>query len=546
MRRITHIGLLAVCLITARYAMAAPQTPLTVIFRVKDAGQAVSLDIAAPLMTQLGQTGRVQAWIYDAREPSIQRLVLEKQLKPSDAPDNPNPRQQTAIAKAMQARYICVVSARWERDRAATPKAPRGARKDDLAAIGQDVIRADMEWRETSGGSVWKQSVRTAPVATAVGANATPRIDTQSTIQAAAVQLVNALTGGPLSGLPVLMQPEESPAAQPSTETASEQPTGASTTVSALLASGVAAEQAKEAYESGERAMQARDYATAIDLFRRAADLDPFSAAPRRRLVESYLARGMDEEAVAEAERAALLVTDVSAISDALAEAYVTSGRLDAAEKLITRLAESQPDNPEAWMKLGDLQWNAGKLDAAERYFAKAAELAPSRYEPQLRLARLALLRGRPELARQPLSVVAQLVPRDEESLRAYVFRAVVQDMVSAIDRIRTRTMEAAASRARGQITREALFRTLKDSTADTSSLHAMLDMLQPLPPQMDAREGIALALRLAEQALSRLQVYLETDDASAKDEAELALQEAVREAGAAVRTLGPAAGPTR
>ncbi len=545
MRRMIPIILLCVGLVLAGAASAAPQAPLTVVFRTKDAGQSGSLEIAAAFASLLSQTGRVQAWVYDARDPSIQRLVLEKQLASGDAPDNPNPRQQSAIAKAMQARYIGVVSARWERDAPTTPKAPRGARKTDLAAVAQDVIRADIEWREATGGGAWKQTVRTAPVAVAVGANASPRVDATSTIRAAAAELVNALTSGPLAGLPVLMQPDDTPAERPSSP-APGSTTGAPSTTGALLVSIAATEQAKEAYESGERAMQAKDFATAIDLFRRAADLDPFSAAPRRKLVESYLARGMDEEAVAEAERAALLVTDVTAISDALAEAYVTSGRFDAAEKLFLKLAESQPENPDAWMKLGDLQWNAGKLDAAERYFAKAAELAPGRYEPQLRLARLALLRGRPDLARQPLSVVAQLIPRDEEALRAYVFRAVAQDMVSAIDRIRSRTMEATGSRARGQITREALFRTLKDSTADVASLHALLDMLQPLPPQMDAREGLALALRLAEQAVSRLQVYLETDDTNAKDEAELALMEAVREAGAAVKTLGPAAGPTR
>jgi len=518
--------LVLVLLSIIAFAQLPARRPLVVLFPEKVEAKKDQPDpnvgIATPLAQLLEETRRVDVLIYDPSAPYIQRLVQEGSLKASDVGAQLSDEQKRRIVQALGGEFALTVRAAWS-DK--PPVMPKGKKKIDPSLLQNlptsSVIVVSAVWMPVGGGRAWQAQLESQPVQRAL-AGGGMTVDPVSTARTAASNLVARLIAEPLATLArVDVTQKEAQSAQ--------QGTAAATDANTLM---------KQFLEEGQKYARAGDLANAIESYRKAADAKPTDPEPRRRLIEAYLQRRMEDAALAEGMRAVQIVSDSTPLLLALADAYMSANRLDEAETMYRRILERDPQNVAAWLHLGDLLWNRARITEAEECYAQAAQKSPTNTEPLMRLAKLYLARAQFARAQEVVGNLYALLPEEDETRRGEVYATLADGVETGITQIAQRIQEAIASYSNGGVTLETLFKTLKGLEAQCNDLQRFTQSLKPVPRVLDAHQRFQLAVSLLQQSLGSLLSFAETKETRYQEEGMLLRSEALRELANASRAL--------
>jgi pentatricopeptide repeat protein len=518
--------LVLVLLSITAFAQLPARRPLVVLFPEKVEAKKdqpdPSVGIATPLAQLLEETRRVDVLIYDPSAPYIQRLVQEGSLKASDVGAQLSDEQKRRIVQALGGEFALTVRAAWSNK---PPVMPKGKKKIDPSLLQNlptsSVIVVSAVWMPVGGGRAWQVQLESQPVQRAL-AGGGMTVDPVSTARTAASNLVARLIAEPLATLArVDVTQKEAQSAQ--------QGTSAATDANTLM---------KQFLEEGQKYARAGDLANAIESYRKAADAKPTDPEPRRRLIEAYLQRRMEDAALAEGMRAVQIVSDSTPLLLALADAYMSANRLDEAETMYRRMLERDPQNVAAWLHLGDLLWNRARITEAEECYAQAAQKSPTNTEPLMRLAKLYLARAQFARAQEAVGDLYALLPEEDETRRGEVYATLADGVETGITQIAQRIQEAIASYSNGGVTLETLFKTLKGLEAQCNDLQRFTQSLKPVPRVLDAHQRFQLAVSLLQQSLGSLLSFAETKETRYQEEGMLLRSEALRELANASRAL--------
>lgn len=524
-------GLTALFLLIAVSVLAQVPTrrPMVVIFPEKVEARRDQPDpnvgIATPLAEQLEATKRVDVLVYATSAPYIQRLVQDGSLKSADVVEKPTTEGKRRIVQALGGEFALSVSAAWTDKPPTLPRQARGKNVDpqllkDLPT--NSVIRISASWMPVVGGRTWQVQLESQPVMRAMPGGAMA-VDPVSTARTAASNLVARLIVEPMATLARMDRTQnEAQAIAQANQTVAD---GAD----ALM---------RQYLEEGQKYARLGDLANAIESYRRAADAKPTDPEPRRRLIETFLQRRMENAAVAEGMRAVGIVSDTTPLLLALADAYMSANRLDEAETMYRRMLERDPQNVAAWLHLGDLLWNRARITEAEECYQQAAQRASTNIDPLMRLAKLYLARAHYTRAQEVVSRLYALVPEEDEQRRGVLYLAMIDGVETGFGQLAQRIQEAIASYTKGDVTLETLFNTLKGLESQSNDLRAFLQSLKPIPRALDAHHRFLLASSLLQQCFGSLLSFAETKETRFQEEGALLRSEALRELANASRSL--------
>ncbi len=523
-----YLVLILVLFSFVSFAQLPARRPLVVIFpekvEVKKDQPDPNVGIAAPLAQLLEETRRVDVLIYDPSAPYVQRLVQEGTLKANDVTAQPSADQKRRIVQALGGDFALTVRAAWSDKPPALPRPPRGKKIDPSWLQNlptTSVVQVSAVWMPLAGGRSWQVQLESQPVQRAL-AGGGMTVDPVSTARTAASNLVARLIAEPMATLARVDTTQKEAQAAP-------QGTAAATDANALM---------KQFLEEGQKYARAGDLANAIECYRKAVDAKPTDPEPRRRLIEAYLQRRMEDAAVAEGMRAVQIVSDSTPLLLALADAYMSTNRLDEAETMYRRMLERDPQNVAAWLHLGDLLWNRARITEAEECYAQAAQKSPADTEPLMRLAKLHLARAQFARAQEVVEKLYALLPEEDETRRGEVYSTLAEGVETGITQLAQRIQEAIASYSNGEVTLETLFKTLKGLEAQCNDLQRFTQSLKPIPRVLDAHQRFLLAGSLLQQSLGSLLSFAETKETRYQEEGMLLRSETLRELANASRAL--------
>ena len=128
------------------------------------------------------------------------------------------------------------------------------------------------------------------------------------------------------------------------------------------------------------QALQAQGkFPEAIEAFKRVLEKDSRQTTALDGLVESYLALGRKDEAIAQAEASARAAPDNLAVTYTLARAYGAAGRLKDAVPVFEKLAKQRPDVTGTWTAWAELYPN--DLEKRLAVFRKGLAIVPDSQE---------------------------------------------------------------------------------------------------------------------------------------------------------------------
>ena len=158
------------------------------------------------------------------------------------------------------------------------------------------------------------------------------------------------------------------------------------TRATAATASSRAAEQALAAVQ-----LQLGDTNEALRILSRLAGMDPHDTAVRRLLAQAYLASGRPEAAIQELEEAHANAPGDLETAFALAGGYARLKKIDAAERLFAQVAAKRPI-PQTYVLIGRTYRDAGVYDRAVRALRQALTMDPRVRRAHYYLGRIALM----------------------------------------------------------------------------------------------------------------------------------------------------------
>jgi protein O-GlcNAc transferase len=132
----------------------------------------------------------------------------------------------------------------------------------------------------------------------------------------------------------------------------------------------------------------------AIDLIRRAINLNPSAATYQLNLGKLMQSIGRHTEAITALEQALALGVPDPAVYVMLGNAYEDSGQLDRAVGAFQRAVELKPDYAEGHNNLGGALFQSGRLDEAIGSFQKTLALRPDYFEALSNLGNALSLKG--------------------------------------------------------------------------------------------------------------------------------------------------------
>ncbi len=202
----------------------------------------------------------------------------------------------------------------------------------------------------------------------------------------------------------------------------------------------------------------------AVTVLRQAIALDPDHSGAHQLLGLTLRARGLNAEVDTHLNRINRYSTEVVRdpwLQEALrhaasvdahlawARAFIEVGKLDAASKLLSKLARANPDHAEVFRRLGEAYARGGKNKLAVRAYARAVDLEPFDVSTRRSLAESLLLTGDlPGAEREVMQVLAA----DTDDVDAGVIQAAIllrrgaaDDAIDRLDRLMARRVNHVA-----------------------------------------------------------------------------------------------------
>lgn len=154
-------------------------------------------------------------------------------------------------------------------------------------------------------------------------------------------------------------------------------------------------------YMEAAKALFARDYDAAVDLYDALLAEYPFEVEARELLAKTYWGQYKAEDAVREMQILASEEPQNEVIWSTLGGYLLAMGEFDRAQPALERFAKLAPDNANSFTLLGDSLRYQGDYDGAIQEYAKALEIDPKMREVAASLATIDYMQGEYQLAEQ-------------------------------------------------------------------------------------------------------------------------------------------------
>ncbi|NMC63073.1 MAG: tetratricopeptide repeat protein [SAR324 cluster bacterium] len=169
-----------------------------------------------------------------------------------------------------------------------------------------------------------------------------------------------------------------------------------------------------EMNEEGSKAMQAKDFAKAEELFKKALDIDPKNITASFNLAGAYLMNKKNQEAIQLLNHYILEYPNDPGLYSRLGEAYFASKDLPNAEKNFKKALEIYPQYPGTPVKLATIYSLQQKFNEAEAMFLIAIEQEPRNGDLLANLAGIFLANGKAQEAINTAKRALQVKPSSE------------------------------------------------------------------------------------------------------------------------------------
>jgi tetratricopeptide (TPR) repeat protein len=181
-------------------------------------------------------------------------------------------------------------------------------------------------------------------------------------------------------------------------------------------------------YNEGGQAFQAGNKATALEKFKRAAELDPTLVDAHHAIATLELANGNHEISAAAAEKALSMGSEDVRTLRVLYDAYDALGRMDELAEIAPRLAAVDPDFGGAkLLEQAASMWNAGQTEKAVNLSTLALAIDPSIAKAHYFLGLDHLSKGNNAEAKAALEKFISLAPDDADAATAKEMLAYIQ-----------------------------------------------------------------------------------------------------------------------
>lgn len=199
------------------------------------------------------------------------------------------------------------------------------------------------------------------------------------------------------------------------------------------IASPIINKASLEMNEEGSKAMQAKDFAKAEELFRKALDIDPKNITASFNLAGAYLMNKKNQEAIQLLNHYILEYPNDPGLYSRLGEAYFSSKDLPNAEKNFKKALEIYPQYPGTPVKLATIYSLQQKFNEAEAMFLIAVEQEPRNGDLLANLAGIFLANGKAQEAINTAKRALQVKPSSEIYLTMGLAYERLKDLNNAI-----------------------------------------------------------------------------------------------------------------
>ncbi|MFM1847549.1 MAG: hypothetical protein RL417_1023 [Pseudomonadota bacterium] len=195
-----------------------------------------------------------------------------------------------------------------------------------------------------------------------------------------------------------------------------------------------------ELNEKAVLAVNARDFAGAEDLFKRALAADDKNVTAVVNLAAMYLTNKKSTEAVALLKEYSEKYPDDASLQARLGDAYFASKKVKEATGAYERALKLDPRYPNVAARLGTLYTLSRRLPDAERLFMQAAEEDPKNPQVLSSLSSLLLANGKSDMAVSMAKRALQIKPSKELYITlgsAYEAQKDLKNSIIAFERAR-------------------------------------------------------------------------------------------------------------
>ena len=281
----------------------------------------------------------------------------------------------------------------------------------------------------------------------------------------------------------------------------------------------------------------------AIVELKRAIDLDPMIVESRIRLAKLYLEVGMDDAALDEYARIALLQnvkpgnggggsgkpalpnsasgTEVADTHKALAELYKSRNDFVQAAKEYQEVVRCKPDDLDSKIILGDMYWNQGMVAEAESEYRSAADQSPLSSAPHEKLRSLYLARKNfPRAIEELQKSMASSKNPGTDMGTARVIETEFNEIVNKLD-------SGESDFNRGVLPREDYYQECRELGSRIEALDKFVSALQTNGSSKRTFSHAALAVSLLAQSNGYTLSFLETEQIHYLQQSDLLRSEA-------------------
>lgn len=491
---------------------AEAKRPLLLLFEAtkgEGAEQELTSITTQALKTYYRECQRVEPTIFNRDMPTVKRAVLEKRLSADQIASYSSKTERLEVGKVLAFNYVGGSEITF---------------KDNQFVINL--------WVSQVGGKneTWEASGQA--ISTGIGQN-----DLENAIQCAASAAVIQMVNKAFNALPVITDREPL--------------TGSETRIIPVDQQRPVA--AADYSTKAEENLQAGNLAVAIQQYSQAVSTDPTNVGLRIKLAEAYALKGLFDKANDELNRAIMIGASEEGITAAKARiSDIKQGKAapvtEPAPKKNTTAQEpysvvvspgvSEPQNVVGYdatasvakMIEGDKLWNTGKPDEAAAAYKLATQLNPLDWRTYERLAVILVSMGTFTDSRVALEALIRVQPEPLPDVMQNRYDLLRTAFDKHFTSILNQYDSDSANFNKHIINRESYYNVIKGMALKLEGMAKFLDVIQVPAAKEKANLRRSIACGLMAQSAANMLEYLETNEDSAKSNADTFAAQAKRE----------------
>lgn len=492
MRAYVFISLILVFVFASLSGASAEKRPVALLFAVSPgdgAEPSIASEANQAMKMYLRQTGKADVADFDPESVFIRRAVLEHRVKTDDLVAVTTPDARLRMGRLLGADLVI--------------SGDISMKDGQLLMSGWFAdVRTGKIWRFDAPAVVSQSGDREISASNAV----------QSAVSSVVYQFVDKALGEVKLDVPVLV-PEAAPEGTPA-DIIESQPVPPAENADAHL--GMA-----------EQLLKSGDMANAILEYRKAINADPRNTETRLKLVRLYTGRRLYTQAVDELARAQQIDPTNEAIRRELVNVYEQSGSPELAAQVYVSAADRNPNDLASRLAAGDYYRQKNMPEEAEAQYRLAAQIDPSNADPHERLTMLLVSQSLFHDGRKALEALQKLDPNPKPAVLAGRYTRLMEMADRDLQDLLGQYENGARSFTDRKVTREYYYELVRGIGVRVDSISKFLEALTPPEAVTPIHRHRILGCSLMIQACTHTLRYLETNNASEKDNAAILIAEA-------------------